>query len=50
VGSPLGYSSPDSAYGQILSSGGVVDSNAWANRLGHSVAGEPPESGDPGGS
>jgi hypothetical protein len=47
VGSPVGYSSPDSVYGHTLSSDGAVDSNAWANRLGHSAAGEPPESGSP---
>src|SRR5438132_6182614 len=50
VGSPLGYSSPDSAYGRVLSPAGMVDANAWANRLGHSLAGEPPESSATGGS
>ena len=41
VGSPLGYSSPDSAYGQASA---AHDPNAWANGLGHGLAGESPES------
>lgn len=45
VGSPLGYGSPNSAYGQASSK--VVDPNAWANQLGHGLAGESPESSSP---
>ncbi len=44
VGSPLGYSSPNSAYGRASS---AHDPNAWANGLGHSAAGESPESTAP---
>jgi hypothetical protein len=47
VGSPVGYSSPDSAYGTYLAPSGQPDPNAWANRQGHSVAGEKPESASP---
>lgn len=47
VGSPVGYSSPDSWYGKRLAPTGKPDPNAWANRLGHSAAGEPPESSSP---
>ncbi|XXT18519.1 hypothetical protein WME94_50645 [Sorangium sp. So ce429] len=49
VGSPLGYSSPSSVYGQAVTSSDpqhpdANDPNAWANRLGHRLAGESPES------
>ncbi len=47
VGSPVGYSSPDSAYGKYLAPTNQPSTNDWANRLGHSAAGEPPESGSP---
>ena len=47
VGSPVGYSSPNSAYGTYLAPSGQPDPNAWANRVGHSAAGERPESGSP---
>ena len=47
VGSPVGYSDPNSAYGTYLAPQGQPDPNAWANNLGHSAAGEPPESASP---
>jgi len=47
VGSPVGYSDANSAYGTYLAPQGQPDPNAWANKLGHSAAGEPPESASP---
>lgn len=44
VGSPVGYSSPNSAYGRAS---GIRDPNVMANTLGHSIAGENPESSTP---
>jgi hypothetical protein len=46
VGSPVGYSSQNSAYGK-LTPDGQPDPNDWANKLGHSAAGEQPESSSP---
>lgn len=45
VGSPVGYSSRDSAYNALVVP--KVNPNDWADKLGHDAAGEPPESGSP---
>jgi hypothetical protein len=44
VGSPVGYSSPDSAYGKALAPENQPSVNDYMNKLGHDAAGEPPES------
>jgi hypothetical protein len=47
IGSPVGYSNENSLYMAHLAPQDKPDPNAWANQLGHSAAGEPPESSSP---
>jgi hypothetical protein len=47
IGSPVGYSNENSLYMSHLVAKDTRDPNNWANQLGHSAAGEPPESSSP---